>query len=170
MGKLKFFLGIEIERDESGETLSLRQSTFAKDILEKFEMPNSNSVRSPKDPGLKLAKAMCEGGSKHEETMANFIYRNAVGCLMYLMMGTRPDLAAAVGVLSQFASDPCPTHWQALKRVIWYGNGTRTHGIEFKASEDDSLQGYSDADWSGDIESERSTSGYACMMNNRYIS
>uniref|UniRef100_A0AAV1V980 Reverse transcriptase Ty1/copia-type domain-containing protein n=1 Tax=Peronospora matthiolae TaxID=2874970 RepID=A0AAV1V980_9STRA len=33
MGKLKFFLGIEIERDELGGTLSLRQSKFAKDIL-----------------------------------------------------------------------------------------------------------------------------------------
>uniref|UniRef100_A0AAV1TYS7 Reverse transcriptase Ty1/copia-type domain-containing protein n=1 Tax=Peronospora matthiolae TaxID=2874970 RepID=A0AAV1TYS7_9STRA len=58
MGKLKFFLGIEIEREESGGTLSLRQSKFAKDILEKFSMLNSNSVRSPQDPGLKLTKAM----------------------------------------------------------------------------------------------------------------
>uniref|UniRef100_A0AAV1TTL5 Reverse transcriptase Ty1/copia-type domain-containing protein n=1 Tax=Peronospora matthiolae TaxID=2874970 RepID=A0AAV1TTL5_9STRA len=62
MGKLKFFLGIEIERDESGGTLSLRQSKFAKDILEKFGMLKSNSVRSPQDPGLKLTKAMCERG------------------------------------------------------------------------------------------------------------
>uniref|UniRef100_A0AAV1U3A9 Reverse transcriptase Ty1/copia-type domain-containing protein n=1 Tax=Peronospora matthiolae TaxID=2874970 RepID=A0AAV1U3A9_9STRA len=92
MGKLKFFLGIEIERAESGGTLSLRQSKFAKDILEKFGMLNSNSVRSPQDPGLKLTKAMCERGCKHEETMTNFPYRNAVGCLMYLMVGTHPTL------------------------------------------------------------------------------
>uniref|UniRef100_A0AAV1UAD0 Uncharacterized protein n=1 Tax=Peronospora matthiolae TaxID=2874970 RepID=A0AAV1UAD0_9STRA len=167
MGKLKFFLGIEIERDDLGGTLSLRQNKFAKDILEKFGMLNSNSVRSPRDPGLKLTKAMCEGGCKHEETMASFPYRNAVGCLMYLTVGTRPDLAAAVGVPSQFASEPCPTHWQALKRVFRYVNGTRTHGIEFQASEDDSLQGYSDADWDGDIESRRSTSGF--IMNNSRI-
>uniref|UniRef100_A0AAV1UYF0 Reverse transcriptase Ty1/copia-type domain-containing protein n=1 Tax=Peronospora matthiolae TaxID=2874970 RepID=A0AAV1UYF0_9STRA len=85
---------------------------------------NSNSVRSPQYPGLKLTKAMCEGGCNHAETMANFPYRNALGCLIYLMVGTRPDLAAAVGLLIQFASDPCPTHWQALKRGFsvckWY--------------------------------------------------
>ena len=78
----------------------MRQSKFAKDILEKFGMLNRNSVRSPQDPGLKLSKIMCEGGCKHEETMANVPYRNSVGCLMYLMMGTRPELAAAVGALS----------------------------------------------------------------------
>uniref|UniRef100_A0AAV1V1V5 Reverse transcriptase Ty1/copia-type domain-containing protein n=1 Tax=Peronospora matthiolae TaxID=2874970 RepID=A0AAV1V1V5_9STRA len=86
---------------------------------------NSNSVRSPQYPGLKLTKAMCEGGCKHEETMANFPYRNALGCLIYLMVGTRPDLAAAVGLLIQFASDPCPTHWQALKRSFRLGRRHR---------------------------------------------
>ncbi|KAG4034616.1 hypothetical protein PC123_g28714 [Phytophthora cactorum] len=86
------------------------------------------------------------------------------------MVGTRPDLAAAVGVLSQFAADPCPTHWQALKRVFRYIQGTKTHGIEFQGSCEDGLQGYSDADWAGDIESRRSTSGYAFMMNGGCIS
>uniref|UniRef100_A0AAV1UHT8 Polyprotein n=1 Tax=Peronospora matthiolae TaxID=2874970 RepID=A0AAV1UHT8_9STRA len=86
------------------------------------------------------------------------------------MVGTRPDLAAAVGVLSQFAADPCPTHWQALKRVFRYVKGTRTHGIEYQATSIDKLQGYSDADWAGDVESRRSTSGYAFLLNNGCIS
>ena len=86
------------------------------------------------------------------------------------MVGTRPDLAAAVGVLSQFAADPCPTHWQALKRVFRYIQGTRTHGIEFRASSQDGLQGFSDADWAGDTMSRRSTSGYAFLMSGGCIS
>ena len=95
--------------------------------------------------------------------MAGVPYRNAVGCLMYLMVGTRPDLAAAAGVLSQFAADQCPTHWQALKRVFRYIQGTRTH--EFQTAIYDGLQGFSDADWAGDTMSRRSTSGYAFMMS-----
>ncbi|GMF61359.1 unnamed protein product [Phytophthora fragariaefolia] len=118
-------------------------------------MEKSNPVKTPQDPGLKMAMVP---------------YRNAVGCLMYLMVGTWPDLAAAVGVLSQLAADPCPTHLQALKRVFRYIQGTKTHGIEFQAGSEDGLQGYSDADWAGDIESRRSTSGYAFMMNGGCIS
>ncbi|KAG2760539.1 hypothetical protein Pcac1_g27547 [Phytophthora cactorum] len=160
----------EIEQDVATGKVSVRQTKFANDILEKFNMEKSNPVKTPQDPDLKLTKAMCEGGCKHDETMANVPYRNAVGCLMYLMVGTRPDLAAAVGVLSQFAADPCPTHWQALKRVFRYIQGTKAHGIEFQGSCEDGLQGYSDADWAGDIESRRSTSGYAFMMNGGCIS
>ena len=48
---------------------------------------------------------------------------------MYLMVATRPDLAAAAGVLSQFAADPCPTHWQALKRVFRDLQATSTDGL-----------------------------------------
>uniref|UniRef100_H3GB73 Reverse transcriptase Ty1/copia-type domain-containing protein n=1 Tax=Phytophthora ramorum TaxID=164328 RepID=H3GB73_PHYRM len=140
MGQLKYFLGMEIEQDVVTGKMSMRQTKFAKDIMQKFSMDKSNPVKTPQDPGLKLTKAMCEGGCKHDETMVNVPYRNAVGCLMYLMVGTRPDLAAAVGVLSQFAADPCPTHWQALKRVFRYIQGTKTHGIEFQASCHDGLK------------------------------
>ena len=167
LGKLNFFLGMEIDQ-EPGK-VSMRQTKFAKDVLTKFGMDNSNPVKTPQDPGLKLTKSMCEDGCNHSDTMANVPYRSAVGCLMYLMVGTRPDLAAAVGVLSQFAADPCPTHWQALKRVFRYIQGTKTYGIEFTV-DGDALQGYSDADWAGDTESRRSTSGYAFMMNGGCIS
>ncbi|TJX12677.1 hypothetical protein E9840_12290, partial [Tissierella creatinini] len=170
MGQLKYFLGMEIEQDVATGKVSVRQTKFAKDILEKFKMDESNPVKTPQDPGLKLTKAMCEGGCKHDETMANVPYRNAVGCLMYLMVGTRPDLAAAVGVLSQFAADPCPTHWQALKRVFRYIRGTKTHGLVFQASSEDGLQGYSDADWAGDLADRKSASGYTFMLMSAPVS
>ena len=59
-------------------TISIRQSEFAKDILEKFGMEHSNPVKTPHEPGLKLTRSMCKGGCKHEDTMANVPYRNAV--------------------------------------------------------------------------------------------
>ncbi|KAF1316242.1 Integrase catalytic core protein, partial [Globisporangium splendens] len=170
MGELKYCLGMEIKRDAVSGAVSIRQTKFAQSILCKFGMSDSKPVKSPQDASLKLVKNMCEGGCKHDETMKNVPYRSAVGCLMYLMVATRPDLAAAVGVLSQFASDPCPTHWQALKRVFRYLNGTQTHGITFSANTSGELIGYSDADWAGDIDSRRSTSGYAFILNGGCIS
>ena len=97
-------------------------------------------------------------------------YQSAVSALMYLMVGTHPDLAAAVGSLSRFASDPCPTHWQALKRVLRYLQATPTHSIRFSGSINGNLIGYSDADWASDIETRRSTSGYVFIFNGGCIS
>uniref|UniRef100_A0AAV1U2G4 RxLR effector candidate protein n=1 Tax=Peronospora matthiolae TaxID=2874970 RepID=A0AAV1U2G4_9STRA len=96
-------------------------------------------------------------------------YRSAVGALMHLMVGTLPDLAASVGVLSQFAADPCPTHWQALKRVLRYLQATPTLGIRFIGAGNGKLLGYSDADWAGDIDTRRSTSGYVFVLHNGCI-
>ena len=165
MGQLKYFLGIEIEQNIKSGTLTMRQTKFACDILNKFHMENSKPARMPQDPELIPTKLMCEGGCKYSETMARVPYRNAIGCLMCLMVGTRPDLAAVVGVLSQFAADPCPKHWQALKRVSRYLQGTKLHGIKFQVASDSGLQGYSDADWAGDIASRKSTSGYAFLLS-----
>ena len=78
--------------------------------------------------------------------MANVPYRNAVGCLMYLMVGTCPDHGDEVGVLSYFAAYQCLTHLHALKRVFINNLGEKTHGIEFRASHENGLQSYSDED------------------------
>uniref|UniRef100_H3H8M3 Integrase catalytic domain-containing protein n=2 Tax=Phytophthora ramorum TaxID=164328 RepID=H3H8M3_PHYRM len=170
LGELEYFLGMEIKNNRDSGKATVRQTKFFKSILTKFGMQDSKPVKTPQDPGLKLTKNMCEGGCQHEDTMKNVPYRSAVGALMYLMVATRPDLAAAVGVLSQFSADPCPTHWQALKRVLRYLQATPTHGLEFSREDSLGMCGYSDADWAGDIESRRSTSGYAFMMNGGCIS
>uniref|UniRef100_A0AAV1T131 Reverse transcriptase Ty1/copia-type domain-containing protein n=1 Tax=Peronospora matthiolae TaxID=2874970 RepID=A0AAV1T131_9STRA len=116
LGELDYFLGMEIKNDRKTGMVTVQQTKFLKSVLTKFGMDNSKPVKTPQDPGLKLTKNMCEQECKHEDTMCNVPYRSAVGGIMYLMVATRPDLAAAVGSLSQFSSDPCPTHWQALKR------------------------------------------------------
>ena len=66
--------------------------------------------------------------------------------------------------------DPCPTHWQALKRVLRYLQATPTHDICFSGSSEGELIGYTDADWADDIETRRSTSGYVFLLNKGCIS
>ena len=135
MGHLKFSLGMEIDVDMAIIMMSIRQTKLAKSFWARTTWTTSN----PSKTGLKLTKARCRGVCKHEETIANVPYRNAVGCLMYLMVGTRPDLADAVGVLSYFAAYQCPTHSHALKRVFINILGAKTHGIEFRASHENGL-------------------------------
>ncbi|TYZ63974.1 hypothetical protein PybrP1_002805, partial [[Pythium] brassicae (nom. inval.)] len=97
LGELKFCLGMEIARDFDLGTVSVRQTKFLHSVLAKFGMQDCKPVKTPQDPGLNLTKAMYDGGCKHDETMHGVPYRSAVGCLMYLMVATRPDLAASVG-------------------------------------------------------------------------
>ena len=96
LGDLKYFLRMKANQDLSAGTTLICQSKLAKDILDKFDMESSNTVETPQETGLKLTKLMCVDGCKHDETMVNLPFRNALGCLMYPMVGTRPDLAVAV--------------------------------------------------------------------------
>ncbi|MCO5583240.1 hypothetical protein L7F22_037149 [Adiantum nelumboides] len=78
---------------------------------------------------------------------------------MYAMVATRPDIAYAVGVVSRFMSNPGKKHWEAVKGVLRYLNGTKDRCICFGKGKL-SVVGYTDADYAGDLDKWRSTSGY----------
>lgn len=96
-------------------------------------------------------------------------YQSAVGSLIYAMLGTRPDLAFSVFVVSQYASNPNPSHWQAVKRIFWYICDTLSLQLIYRGTSSN-LQGYTDADWAGDCDTRRSTSGYIFNVGSGAIS
>ena len=110
LGDPKYFLGMKIDQDLSASTISISQSKFAKDILEKYGMDNINSVKTPQESGLKLTRSMCVDGCKPAETMEDVPYRNAIGCLMCFMVGTRRIL--------QLQWECSVTSWQNLVQPI----------------------------------------------------
>lgn len=118
-------------------------------------MSDCKPVKTPVDPGNHLVKA-----TEDEEPVDCELYQSLVGSLMYLATCTRPDIAFAVGAVARFTSRPNQSHWVAAKRVLRYLKGTVSHGIIFRGSEPGSCVGYSDADWAGDREDRKSTSGY----------
>ena len=84
---------------------------------------------------------------------------------------TRPDITAAVGVLSQYMSKLSKDHWMGVKRVLRYLKGTLNYGLKFSVhGEQAELNGYSDADLGGDVDTRRSTSGYVFQFGNGTIS
>ena len=115
-------------------------------------------VSTPMVPNLTLEKL------KEPEIDAT-TYQSAVGSLMYAMIGTRPDLAHAVGVLSQFSANPGIAHWTALKRVFRYLRGNGDVSIVFDGKEGKAaLTGYVDADWAADKNDRRSITGYIFLL------
>jgi len=79
---------------------------------------------------------------------------------MYLMQGTRPDIAFSVGLVSRFLSAPRESHWSVVKQIVRYISGTLDLGIS----------GYADADWGNDLNTRRSVSGYCFIIGNGVVS
>lgn len=87
---------------------------------------------------------------------------------MYAMLGTRPDIAHTVGILGRFSANPKQIHWAAAKRLLRYLKGTRDWALHFDGADlgmDLTFYGYSDANWNGDKDTSRSTSGYVFIAN-----
>ena len=89
-----------------------------------------------------------------------------------MLTATRPDIAAAVGVLSQYMPRPSKDHWMGVKRVLRYLKGTLKYDLQFSTGEEGEpeLVGYSGADWVGDVDTRRSTSGYVFQIAKSTIS
>lgn len=116
--------------------------------MESFNFSNCRPVSTPIETDSEILKS----GKVTEGT--NFPYRQAVGALMYLMVGTRPDLAYAIGL-----ENPTNDHVVKLKRVFRYISGTINFGIAYKPGLAKELECYSDADFGGCTKTGRSTSG-----------
>ena len=59
------------------------------------------------------------------------LFQMLIGSLLYIMLGTRVDIAFAVIKLARYASNPNKTHFTALKRVFKYLKGTKDYGITY---------------------------------------
>ena len=93
----------------------------------------------------------------------NTLYRKLIGCLLYLTY-TRPDICYTVSVAYIFMDQPQEIHWKAATRILNFVQGTRTHGIFYKAKSDLDLIGFTNSDWAGDSTDINSTSGYVFML------
>ena len=132
-------------------------------------MLDCKPIGCPITSGVRLTKDMESTTTEEINEMRNVPYRSAVGSLIYLVTGTRPDLAVATGAVAKYCENPGPQHWAAVKRIFRYLKGTLDLGILFNPK-NGTLVGYSDADWAGDLDSRRSTTGYLFMIGGVPIS
>jgi transposase InsO family protein len=174
MGPAKYIVGLEIHRDRAHRTLHLNQHKYALDVLKRFNMEDCKAVSTPLDPGCRLSKDLCPQSDEERLAMKDIPYLAAVGSLNYLAIGTRPDLAHAVGELGQFNSNPGLGHWKAVQHVLRYIKGTADLGLTYgpPPNPDDQcmLQAYCDANYAGDEDRRRSTTGYAFFIGGAAVS
>ncbi len=91
---------------------------------------------------------------------------------MYGMVCSRPDLAYAVSIVSRFMANPGQAHWEALKWVLRYLNGSLKGGLKYtRATQgEDALEGYVDADYAGNVDTRKSLSGFVFTLFGTAIS
>ena len=158
LGEANMFLGIVITRDRDSRTIKLTQERAINDLLAEFNMEECK----PKDVPLSVGTVLTKTAGSPLDTSKS-PYSSLVGSLLYLSITTRPDIAQAVGALARYMSSPTTTHWEAAKGVARYLAGTKEMGLTFgpsSAAADIELLGYCDADFAGDVDTRRSTTGY----------
>ena len=168
-GEVSKVLGIRIKRDMKRGILSLDQEEYVQGIMSRFGMEECKEISVPLSTTGKLTKEQSPKSEEARERMNGTPYREAIGSLMYLMVSTRPDLASAVGILSRFLNDPGEEHWMGVKRVFRYLKGTRNMALVYERKGGVIVEGYTDSDWAGDVDSRKSTSAYVMLMGLCYF-
>jgi len=162
LGLLCFYLGVEVRQDASG--ITLRQTHYARRILEHGKMTGCNLVHTPMEEKLRLSRE-----SKAEEVDSTHYWR-LVGSLRYLVH-TRTDLAFAVRYMSRFMEQPTVEHLQAVKLILRYVAGTLDYGLHYKRAPGTvCFIDYCNSDLAGDVDTSKSTSGTMFFLGDCLIS
>ena len=165
LGQPKMFLGMEIHRDINAGIIKLSQTRMTQELVKKYNLSESRARTSPLNASVKLTKE----GTLLDTT--KYGYAELVGSLLYLSVCTRLDIAQAVGALARYMSKPTQDHWEQAKGVLRYLASTAEYGLIFKKTDGElTLHGYCDADFAGDVDTRRSTTGYVFPLGGAAIS
>ena len=172
LGPAKFALGIAFSRNRSAHTITLSQTTFIDKIMHCFNLGDAHPCDTPMVAGLNLHHPDKTIPTPPEVVawQAHTPYHALVGALNYVTIGTRPDIAFAIGRLSSFIDCYTPEHWSAAVRIIRYLKGTRTLGLTLGGKNLIHLVGYSDSNYANCAETSHSVSGYCFNLGSGAIS
>ncbi|XP_059635870.1 uncharacterized mitochondrial protein AtMg00810-like [Cornus florida] len=142
LGALKYFLGMEFVRSREG--IFVNQRKYVLDLLNERGLLGCKAANTPIEVNLKLEAAEPKNMVDRER------YQRLVGRLIYLSH-TRPDIAFAVSMVSQFMHSPESEHFEVVYRILRYLKGSPGKGHMFRKQGHLQVEVYADADWAGSI-------------------
>ncbi|GJS98337.1 ribonuclease H-like domain-containing protein [Tanacetum coccineum] len=160
LGKLKYFLGIEVLDTPKG--ICLNQRKYCLELIDEFGLLDGKPSNLPMQPNICLTSEPIDTDPLLDNVTE---YQKLIGKLIYLTT-TRPDIAYTVSCLSQFMHNPLKSHLKTALKVIRYLKGSLGKGINVikgSASSID-LKAYSDADWARRAYTRRSITCYCVFM------
>ncbi|CAI7789338.1 unnamed protein product [Closterium sp. NIES-54] len=136
-------------------------------VLQRFDFTYSSPQATPLSTRHSLLALPLD-----ESVESSGPYPELVGCLMYLMTCTRPDLAYPLSILARYV-DPGrhrPEHMAAAKRVLRYLCSTSGLGLVLGGRRPVVLTGHADASWADDQATQRSSQGYTFSLGSGSVS
>jgi len=194
LGRIDEILGCKVHVNLLNGTITMSQKKYLNTALNKFLTPEMSPISTPADPRITLSLTQCPTSPEDIEAMQLIPYRSAVGSLLWLSLGSRPDIAFAVSQVAKFSSNPGITHWNAVLRIFRYLKATTTLGLTFSCNtgrvpthvtsaispsvstsaleflRDIIPEAYSDADYARDPDTRRSVTGFIFFLAGAPIS
>ncbi|CAI7827564.1 unnamed protein product [Closterium sp. NIES-53] len=167
LGELTSYLGLRITRDRAQRTITLPQSHMVQQVLQRFGFTYSSPQSTPLPTGHWLS-----GPPSDESVEPSGPYVELVGCLIYLMTCTRPDLEYPLSLLARYIapSRQRKVHWDATKRVLRYLCSTSGMGLVLGGRARVVLTGHADASWVDDLATQRLSQGYTFSLGSGSVS
>jgi hypothetical protein len=169
------YVGLDIEitrgHSQAGSSVRINQSGYIGKVLEQFSMTNCKPRYTPMEEGLKLGLGRPNtsetGEPPQAEPVDQSLYRQAVGSLLYIALGSRPDIAYAATTLGRYSSNPDQSHWTAVKHLFRYLKATASKKLTITSDSESArvpnsnpIVAFADADLGGEIDTGKSTTGY----------
>ncbi len=158
LGPVNKFLNINVTRNRHQKTILLSQEHYLDKMMKRYDIQENERARTPLPTG--------HVADDDDGRLTDMPYREALGSVNHAAVWTRPDLAHAVSVLSKFMAHPKESHWELLRQVLKYINGTKDIKLtlgDVSKKNAHPLGLYSDADWGGDLEDRKSRSGSVAL-------
>ncbi|CAI7870283.1 unnamed protein product, partial [Closterium sp. NIES-54] len=167
LGELTSYLRLRITWDRAQRTITLTQSHMVQQVLQRFGFMYSSPQSTPLPIGHSLSAPPSD-----ESVEPSGPYPELVGCLMYLMTCTRPDLAYPLSLLARYVAPGRhrKVHWVAAKRVLRYLCSTSGMGLVLGGRARVVLTGHADASWVDDLATQRSSQGYTFSLGSGSVS
>lgn len=162
MGKIKNYIGINVDYNTEEKRMFLSQKKYIISLAEKYNLINAKLYNTPMETNLKLEQA-----TEIDESVK---FRNIIGELLYISTGTRPDISYSVNYLSRFQSCYDESHFKYALRILKYLYATKDIKLTYTKNDcADVLDCMVDADWAGDCNDRKSTTGYAIRLFNNVV-
>ena len=176
LGDATWILKMKITRDRKNRTLLLTQQLYNEMVVDRFNMSNAKCSTTPEKISHELSLSQCPTTVEEKEAMLAIPYKSAIGSLLYATISTRPDIAHSTGMLARYLHNPAREHWNAAKVTLSYLKSTSNYGLKYTGFNRDGSEksittsAYSDANWAGDKEDRKSTTGYLVSVGNNLTS